>query len=75
MGYEAIFIEIVRNLRKKRHYYVECIPLPKDVAGDAPLYFQKAISEVFSLFGSSISLTHSLSLSLSLLVRSGVEQS
>ena len=48
MGKECVFIEIVRGLKRKRHFYVECIPLPKEAATDAPIYFQKAISEVCS---------------------------
>jgi hypothetical protein len=43
---EAIFLETVMGLaQQRRHCMVECIPLPKDIAKEAPLYFKKAIDE------------------------------
>ncbi|KAJ8549113.1 hypothetical protein K7X08_032820 [Anisodus acutangulus] len=43
---DLIFLETVMSLaRQKRHCLVECIPLPKEVAKQAPLYFKKAIDE------------------------------
>ncbi|KAM3356502.1 CWF19-like protein 2 [Capsicum galapagoense] len=43
---DLVFLETVMSLgRQKRHCLVECIPLPKDVAKQAPLYFKKAIDE------------------------------
>jgi hypothetical protein len=39
---EAIFLETVMGLaQQRRHCMVECIPLPKDIAKEAPLYFKK----------------------------------
>ncbi|XP_031124168.1 LOW QUALITY PROTEIN: CWF19-like protein 2 [Ipomoea triloba] len=42
----VVFLETVIGLAKqRRHCLVECIPLPQDVAKQAPLYFKKAIDE------------------------------
>lgn len=43
---DLVFLETVMSLaRQKRHCLVECIPLSKEVAKQAPLYFKKAIDE------------------------------
>ncbi|XP_065855121.1 uncharacterized protein [Euphorbia lathyris] len=43
---ELVFLETVMDLAKqRRHCLIECIPLPKKIAGAAPLYFKKAIDE------------------------------
>ncbi|CAL0320768.1 unnamed protein product [Lupinus luteus] len=43
---EVVFLETVMGLaQQRRHCMVECIPLPKDIAKEAPLYFKKAIDE------------------------------
>ncbi|XP_048333604.2 uncharacterized protein LOC107422825 isoform X2 [Ziziphus jujuba] len=43
---DVVFLETVMDLAKqRRHCLVECIPLPRDVAKEAPLYFKKAIDE------------------------------
>ncbi|XP_050907428.1 uncharacterized protein LOC127120883 isoform X2 [Lathyrus oleraceus] len=43
---EVVFLETVMGLaQQRRHCMIECIPLPKDIAKDAPLYFKKAIDE------------------------------
>lgn len=43
---DVVFIETVMGLAKQRkHCLVECIPLPPQVAKQAPLYFKKAIDE------------------------------
>ncbi|XP_019181712.1 PREDICTED: CWF19-like protein 2 isoform X2 [Ipomoea nil] len=43
---DVVFLETVMGLAKqRRHCLVECIPLPQDVAKQAPLYFKKAIDE------------------------------
>ncbi|KAL6006844.1 hypothetical protein ACLOJK_032340 [Asimina triloba] len=43
---DVIFLETVMGLAKqRRHCMVECIPLPLEVAKEAPLYFKKAIDE------------------------------
>lgn len=39
---DVLFIETVMGLaRQRRHCMVECIPLPWDVAKQAPVYFKK----------------------------------
>ncbi|KAK4750264.1 hypothetical protein SAY87_027713 [Trapa incisa] len=43
---EVVFLETVMHLaQQRRHCLVECVPLPKDAAKEAPLYFKKAIDE------------------------------
>lgn len=43
---EMIFLETVLWLaQQRRHCLIECVPLPKDTAKEAPLYFKKAIDE------------------------------
>lgn len=43
---EVIFLETVMGLaQQRRHCLIECIPLPRDIAKAAPLYFKKAIDE------------------------------
>ncbi|KAL2932506.1 CWF19-like protein 2 [Bienertia sinuspersici] len=43
---EVIFLETVLWLsQQRRHCLIECIPLPQDLAKEAPLYFKKAIDE------------------------------
>ncbi|KAH1140198.1 hypothetical protein AAZX31_10G251000 [Glycine max] len=43
---EVVFLETVMGLaQQRRHCMVECIPLPEDIAKEAPLYFKKAIDE------------------------------
>lgn len=39
---EVVFLETVMGLTQQRcHCMIECIPLPKDIAKEAPLYFKK----------------------------------
>lgn len=41
-GREVIFLETLMGLaRQRRHCLVEFVPLPRDVASEAPLYFNK----------------------------------
>ncbi|KAH6821645.1 CwfJ-like family protein [Perilla frutescens var. hirtella] len=43
---DVVFLETVMGLaRQRRHCLVECIPLPRDIAKQGPLYFKKAIDE------------------------------
>ncbi|CAI0543354.1 unnamed protein product [Linum tenue] len=43
---EVVFLETVIGLaQQRRHCLLECIPLPQDIAKEAPLYFKKAIDE------------------------------
>ncbi|KAI4382667.1 hypothetical protein MLD38_008603 [Melastoma candidum] len=43
---ELVFLETVTGLaQQRRHCLIECIPLPADIAKEAPLYFKKAIDE------------------------------
>ncbi|MCL7028962.1 hypothetical protein MKW94_008652 [Papaver nudicaule] len=46
---EVVFLETVMDIAKqRRHCLVECIPLPRQIAKQAPLYFKKAIDEAES---------------------------
>lgn len=39
---EVVFLETVMGLaQQRRHCLVECVPLPRDAAKQAPLYFKK----------------------------------
>lgn len=43
---DVIFLETVMGLaQQRRHCLVECIPLPQEIAKQAPVYFKKAIDE------------------------------
>lgn len=48
---EVVFLETVMGLaQQRRHCIVECIPLPHEIAKEAPLYFKKVrICSYFSL--------------------------
>ncbi|KAL1460514.1 hypothetical protein WDU94_012491 [Cyamophila willieti] len=41
----CVFFETVSNL-KRNHCHVHCVPLDRDVGDDAPLYFQKSITDL-----------------------------
>lgn len=43
---DVVFLETVMGLaQQRRHCLIECIPIPQDIAKEAPLYFKKAIDE------------------------------
>ncbi|XP_038703649.1 CWF19-like protein 2 isoform X2 [Tripterygium wilfordii] len=43
---DLVFIETVMGLaQQRRHCMIECIPVPREIAKQAPLYFKKAIDE------------------------------
>ncbi|XP_012450968.1 uncharacterized protein LOC105773532 [Gossypium raimondii] len=43
---EMVFLETVMGLaQQRRHCLIECIPLPREIAKQAPVYFKKAIDE------------------------------
>ena len=41
----VLFLEMALEPKKRKHTVIECIPLPMDLAADAPIYFKKALSE------------------------------
>ena len=48
-GMECIFFETALKVQDSRsHAVVECLPLPKDAAAKAPMYFKKAIDDATS---------------------------
>lgn len=43
---DVVFLETVMGLaQQRRHCLVECIPVPQEIAKQAPVYFKKAIDE------------------------------
>ena len=42
---DVVFFEVAMEFNKQRHTFIECIPVPKKVGQEAPLYFKKAIIE------------------------------
>ncbi|KAG0468462.1 hypothetical protein HPP92_017790 [Vanilla planifolia] len=49
---DVIFLETVVELsRQRRHCLIECIPIPSQIAKQAPLYFKKAIDEAEDEWG------------------------
>ncbi|GMI69904.1 hypothetical protein like AT1G56290 [Hibiscus trionum] len=43
---EMVFLETVMGLaQQRRHCMIECIPVPREIARQAPVYFKKAIDE------------------------------
>ena len=57
-GLEAVFMETARQFKKQRHTMVECIPLPKELAEDAPFYFSKEMTDSGSQWSSNPKLIH-----------------
>ncbi|CAA7041969.1 unnamed protein product [Microthlaspi erraticum] len=48
-GKDAVFLETVIGLaQQRRHCLIECVPIPKEIAKEGPLYFKKAIDEAES---------------------------
>lgn len=43
---DVVFLEtVIRLAQQRRHCLIECIPMPREIAKEAPLYFKKAIDE------------------------------
>lgn len=46
---EMVFLETVMGLaQQRRHCLIECIPLPREIAKQAPVYFKKV--RFFSIY-------------------------
>jgi len=41
-----MFMETALDLGRKRHAIIDCIPVPREVDLDAPLYFKQGLMEV-----------------------------
>jgi hypothetical protein len=39
-GRSVVFIETAFHFQKQRHTYIDCIPLPSELAQDVSLYFK-----------------------------------
>lgn len=47
---DVVFLETVMGLaQQRRHCLIECVPLPREVAKQAPLYFKKVSFILFIL--------------------------
>lgn len=46
---DVIFMEIVTDLRRQTHTFIECIPVPLAIGDQAPMYFK-----VFGFFNMKI---------------------
>lgn len=47
---DVVFLETVIGLaQQRRHCLIECVPLPREVAKQAPLYFKKVSFILFIL--------------------------
>jgi len=44
-GRDCVFFETAMRLKKQPHMAIHCVPLPRRVGNEAPMYFQKAIQE------------------------------
>jgi hypothetical protein len=49
----VVFLEIVRNLDKRRHWQIQCIPVKQSAFDEAPLFFKKGILDADLEFGSN----------------------
>ena len=44
-GRDVVFLETVLGLaQQRRHCLIDCVPLPQQIAKQAPLYFKKVFS-------------------------------
>ena len=42
---DVVFLETVMGLaQQRRHCLIECIPLPREITEEAPLYFKQVLS-------------------------------
>nr|CAB3234920.1 CWF19-like protein 2 [Phallusia mammillata] len=44
-GDDCVFLQTCISLKHAPHFFIECIPLPKELGDMAPIYFKKAIQE------------------------------
>ncbi|OZC09466.1 hypothetical protein X798_03423, partial [Onchocerca flexuosa] len=42
---ECLFVETAKNVKYRRHMYIECIAVPNEIGEMAPIYFKKAIDD------------------------------
>nr|XP_039256912.1 CWF19-like protein 2 [Styela clava] len=42
---DCVFMQTCMGLKKSRHFYIDCIPMPIEEGEMAPIYFKKAIQE------------------------------
>ena len=44
-GKDVVFMEMHRNLHRRNHMTIECVPVEREIGDVAPIYFKKAIQE------------------------------
>ncbi|VDN07280.1 unnamed protein product [Thelazia callipaeda] len=44
-GMDCLFVETAKNVKHRKHMYIECIAIPNEVVQLAPIYFKKAIDD------------------------------
>ena len=44
-GLDVVFMETYTSVKRKTHMFIDCIPVPREEGGLAPMYFKKAILE------------------------------
>ncbi|XP_076803640.1 CWF19-like protein 2 [Clavelina lepadiformis] len=42
---DCVFLQTCMGLKHSPHFFIECIPMPKEIGDLAPIYFKKAIQE------------------------------
>ena len=42
---DCVYFETALRLKRHPHMIMECVPLPREIGNEAPMYFQKAIQE------------------------------
>lgn len=42
---DCVFMQTCISLKKSRHFFIDCVPLPEEEGHLAPIYFKKAIQE------------------------------
>jgi hypothetical protein len=50
-----VFMEMNRNLQRKNHMVIECVPVDKEIGDMAPIYFKVcALQNIPCIFGRGI---------------------
>lgn len=47
---DCLFIETAKNVKHRKHMYIECIAIPNEIGDMAPIYFKVFLSIKFQMF-------------------------